>query len=252
MSFMQKTLTFWLGYLDRPVPLILLWRPITSAIMTFRSFIHLFAMIYYVIELAVLSFKGQQFFLKVLETLMLISTCLILLRTMIGDAKDSQVILFIDSCLFGLTAGWLCFASSSVEGDTCLAIFFSLNGIFAILLTCVNVRLQQRYKTHDAMCGDTVNEYPVNGDIKNIGKAPSEETCSTHNARYDNSVPSKSAKNTNNRSIEGAFETEQEKCWWLFCFAFGICFKVYWTGYHSSTSRSRSNFKFSDRSNWLY
>jgi serine/threonine protein kinase len=176
--------------------------------MTFRSFIHLFAMIYYVIELAVLSFKGQQFFLKVLETLMLISSCLILLRTMIGDAKDSQVILFIDSCLFGLTAGWLCFASSSVEGDTCLAVFFSLNGIFALLLTCVNVRLQQQHKTHDAMCGDTVNEYPGNGDVKTIGKAPSEDTCNTHNARYENSAPSKGAKNTHDRSVEASFETD--------------------------------------------
>lgn len=171
--------------------------------MTFRSIIHLFALIYYIIELAVLSFKGQQFFLKVLETLMLISTCLILLRTMIGDARDSQVILFIDSCLFGLTAGWLCFASSSVEGDTYLAVFFSLNGIFALLLTCINVRLQQQYKTHDAMCGDTVN-----GDMKIIGKVPSEDTCNTQSARYNYSVPSKIAKNAHDRSVDGAFETD--------------------------------------------
>ena len=165
-------------------------------------------MLYYIIELTVLSFKGQQFFLKVLETLMLISTCFILLRTMIGDAKDSQVILFIDSCLFGLTAGWICFASSSVEEDTSLAVFFSLNGFFVLLLTFVNVRLQQRLKTHDAMCGDTVNEYPVHSDIKAIGKAPSEDTCNTINPRYDNSMPSRSSKNCHDKSIEGTFESD--------------------------------------------
>lgn len=125
-------------------------------------------LIYYAIEIAVLTERGQQFFLKILESLMLVSTCLTLGGMILGGYKTSRVILFLDSCLFGLTIGWMLFAATNVENDVALSAFFTLNGVVVVLLIFLDVRMRQNQQLNDTIGGDAINEAPGHGTDGNF------------------------------------------------------------------------------------
>ena len=134
-----------------------------AAEMDKRTLLFACFVVYYVIEIAVLTDRGQQTFLKILESLMLIGACLTLVTIVLGQLKTPRLLIFFDGSLFGLTIGWMLFAASDIEEDIKFSVFCALNGVVIVLLIFLDIRMQQSQICHNTIAGDAINECPAHG-----------------------------------------------------------------------------------------
>ena len=99
-------------------------------------------MVYYLVELSLLSMSGQHVFLEIVEYLKLAAATLTFVRIGTGDSKGSFFISLCDSSLFGLSIGWSCFAAFGVDDSDRLSVFFSFNGLIVIFLSSEQIGLR--------------------------------------------------------------------------------------------------------------
>jgi len=100
--------------------------------------------LFYAIQLGVISIQNQNTFLTAINSLMLITACAITAQICRGNSdKETNIILCMNGCLFGFTAGWMCFVAFLVTADARFVIFFAINGIIIITLIITDVRAQQ-------------------------------------------------------------------------------------------------------------
>jgi serine/threonine protein kinase len=145
-------------------------------------------LLYYVIELSVLFAQEELMFLKVIVEIMLVLSCLAIARIYVRDCEALNTLLVIDGCLFGLTVGWLCFASFGIQGDVGICVFFAINSAVLFLLVLLDVKAQKGRVSPISMQGDTSNKVTVNGNNETGGNGV-EKNGSTHNI-YNHNVAS--------------------------------------------------------------
>lgn len=164
--------------------------------------------VYYIIEIAVLTDRGQQTFLKIIESLMLIGACLTLGTIVLGELKAPRLLIFLDGSLFGLTIGWMLYAATNVEKDFEFSVFCTLNGVIIVLLIFLDVRMQQSQIFHNTIGGDAINECPAHGIDLNFNDNAASRMASTDKIVIahdpDNIAPG------NNRRNKGDLESNLE------------------------------------------
>lgn len=105
--------------------------------------------VYYAIQLGVISIQTQNIFLTALNSLMLITACAITAQICRGDSdKETNIVLCMNGCLFGFTAGWMCFVGFLVTADARFLSFFAINGIIIVALIITDVRAQLNRANH--------------------------------------------------------------------------------------------------------
>lgn len=187
-----------------------------SAAMDERVSFFLCFILYYVVEISVLSVQGQQAFLKVVESLMLAGACLTFVRLLLGDSRTSKIIVFMDSCLFGLTMGWMCFAATDIGGNNPgITVFFALNGVAILFLVMLDVRIQQKQICHNAIGGDAITEFPAHGNgsmfNENVGseRVSVDKATVTNDPFYSNAAEAYSTNRSGQRrDIENRCDTD--------------------------------------------
>ena len=115
---------------------------------------------YYLIQLALLSSK-QGNFMKSVEALMAIFV-FFGAGGIVSDNVPENVVIFIDGCLVGLSVGWLCYEASEMSSGLS-SVFFGVNAILILILSCLDIRTQQTRIVHNALAADLMQEFQVHG-----------------------------------------------------------------------------------------
>ena len=178
-------------------------RPFYSCAMFANKYLYYIVFLYYTVQLIVLT-ERQEAFLKVLEILLNIITFFAAFSGFRSESSRPKIL--INGCIFGMNVGWLCYASASLAEKPALPVFFSLNGITVLLMTCIDVKEHKHLVLHDAMSEEAMNENPAREDLKQIPSASSEDTASSH----INTSRSHNFSDTTGRDIETGYDSNSD------------------------------------------
>ena len=131
---------------------------------------------YYLIQLALLSSK-QGNFMKSVEALMAIFV-FVGAGAIVSDNVPENVVLVIDGCLVGLSVGWLCFEASEMSSSLS-SVFFAVNSILVLVLSCLDIRTQQTRIVHNALAADLMQEFQAHGGPSGTGTLLQPTTTAT-------------------------------------------------------------------------
>ena len=143
------------------------------------------SMIFYIIELSILSTSGQHVFLEVVEYLMLAAASLTFIRIALGDSTGSGFIALCDSTLFGLSMGWSCFAAFGIDDSDRLSLFFSFNGLIIIFLTYLAVKERQCLASNETLDTHVHANHLKNQNAIDAGVSSADDISSLPNVRHD-------------------------------------------------------------------